>query len=583
MESDIEFWARLVESCQLDVDEGLTIPENPDDPIEKKIRAELPRGYRWGDLVIGWYRNEKKTGTPDEELEQTYVTDIPNLIDLLNTYEKFLDLYRKQKMVGKKVVIDVGEKTFEIDPIKDFTSKKLRRPYAAKLVVKALGNLVQSSTSIVSDKSKYQITEEDRNNIWLLSSTKNVMCWATREYETTNKFIYQLWQNAETLGRGDVYGDPENQTPYCTHSREHWNDYSEGDPAYTQYWFLMKTDGDFDFSPGDLKSDNVVQIFNSLKGKGKDILLAMDDSKCDFLNKYDMHSTKDVDFLPEVEKIDCFIHKEDVDEEIECALDNARRNGGAIGDEIEDGLKRFITEIDIPENVVYIHNNVFKNCTNLQRVTFHNDDFQTIANHAFSGCKKLQSIELPKTMYGLGSYTFYNCISLKDIKMPDKMQYMDVGVFEKCLSLREMTINPGLRSIPMNGFTDCYMLEKVVIGDGPTLVGSDAFYRCQHLKEVYLPDTIEEIQGQAFAYCPSLEEIRIPSKVTQLKGETFAGCRNLRKISVGKNFFWASPTAFIQANNIESFVIRGGNMEEIKERKYYPFGIDPALISVEPE
>ena len=53
MESDIEFWARLVESCQLDVDEGLTIPENPDDPIEKKIRAELPKGYKWGDLVIG--------------------------------------------------------------------------------------------------------------------------------------------------------------------------------------------------------------------------------------------------------------------------------------------------------------------------------------------------------------------------------------------------------------------------------------------------------------------------------------------------------------------------------------------------
>ena len=102
MESDIEFWARLVESCQLDVDEGLTIPENPDDPIEKKIRAELPKGYKWGDLVIGWYRNEKKAGTSDAELEQTYVTDLPNLIDLLSTYEKYLDLYRKQKMVGRR-------------------------------------------------------------------------------------------------------------------------------------------------------------------------------------------------------------------------------------------------------------------------------------------------------------------------------------------------------------------------------------------------------------------------------------------------------------------------------------------------
>ena len=59
------------------------------------------------------------------------------------------------------------------------------------------------------------------------------MVWSTKEYETTNKFVFQLWQNSKTLGRGDVYGDPSEQTPYCTHSKEHWDDYSEDDPHYT--------------------------------------------------------------------------------------------------------------------------------------------------------------------------------------------------------------------------------------------------------------------------------------------------------------------------------------------------------------
>lgn len=93
----------------------------------------------------------------------------------------------------------------------------------------------------------------------------------------------------KTLGRGDVYGDPSEQTPYCTHSLQHWNDYSGGDTEYTQYWFLRTVDEMTPDATGDLNNIDVMKAFNAMQGKGVKILVAMDDSKCDFLDREDMH------------------------------------------------------------------------------------------------------------------------------------------------------------------------------------------------------------------------------------------------------------------------------------------------------
>ena len=50
---------------------------------------------------------------------------------------------------------------------------------------------------------------------------------------------------------------------------------------------MKKPDDDLTYVEGDLSNENVVHIFKSLKGHGKDLLIAMNDSNEDFLNKYD--------------------------------------------------------------------------------------------------------------------------------------------------------------------------------------------------------------------------------------------------------------------------------------------------------
>lgn len=152
-----------------------------------------------------------------------------------------------------------------------------------------MGDLVGSGDAIQTDSGKFALDETDRKLIKILGFTSNVVMWQTQEYETTNKFIYQLWQNDKSLGRGDVYGDPQKQTPYCTHSKQHWDDYSEDfGHNYKQFWFLKRIDG-VEYSTGDLTDPKVVKIFNKMKGTGPDTIIAMNDSGNDMLNKYDNH------------------------------------------------------------------------------------------------------------------------------------------------------------------------------------------------------------------------------------------------------------------------------------------------------
>ena len=82
-------------------------------------------------------------------LRHTYLDDLDNIKDMLSQYDEYIGLYRKRHMKDK-VRIEVGGKTFEFDPIRDFTSRKLRKPLAGKYFVKALGDLVHSDTEIGS-------------------------------------------------------------------------------------------------------------------------------------------------------------------------------------------------------------------------------------------------------------------------------------------------------------------------------------------------------------------------------------------------------------------------------------------------
>lgn len=170
----IAYWAYLFESEERKIlnipsgkdefSEALTIPENPDDKIESELRKKLPKNYEHSDRIIRWYRNEKKSGTDENVLKNTFVRNLTNIIDLLKSYSQYIDKLKKQKLVGKKIKFELSNgKTAELDPVDDFD--KIRRLSGAKRFVQKTGDLLHSDTAIDTNIEKYAFTDEDRKRV----------------------------------------------------------------------------------------------------------------------------------------------------------------------------------------------------------------------------------------------------------------------------------------------------------------------------------------------------------------------------------------------------------------------------------
>lgn len=557
--------------------ESLQIPPNFDDPVEMKLRKRLygeePEGtvpekpagmsdekwaeiqkrsgeknrekavakarekaavplYRtYGDTIIGWYRKDREDGKSERELQQAYLRDLSNIRDFLAAYDRSLEDLRKKGLANEKVKVDLGDGTgTELSPFGVFKSGKLDTIEKAKLFMDGLNRLlgtVSDTAEIQTGSKNYRIHPNDRKNIWLVGETQHVMCWSTETWESTNKFVYQLWQNAETLGRGDVYGDPSVQTPYCTHSKEHWDDYSEGDEFYRQYWFLKKPEGKFDWSEGNLGRENVVQVFNAMKGKGPELLIAMDDTTGDFLDRNDQHST-DVEYYDEIFQIEREIFESDI-QEFENDLDSAVDEKGNFWVSIPENITKFVQEIVIPEGARRIGSEIFINCTNLRKVT------------------------LPPSMKSIGTDAFYiapDAYNIKEVHISDLAAFCRIRfenessnplshgarLFLDGKEVTDLEIPAGIRSIGENAFVGCMSLETVTVPDSVTSIGRSAFRFCKNLRKINIPEQVEKIDRYAFQDSGLLEFPIRPDRTNHLFMEPFAfdKCENLKRLEFPK-------------------------------------------------
>ena len=270
------------------LDEALTIPPDKAGPIELKLRNALEKrkDCKHEDVIVKCCRSDEKSGKIEpKQLAQTYIVGLGNIIDLLKVYDKCKDEYIQQRL-DKKVKLERADgKVVELDPLKDLN--KISRLPALKQFVENFEKLIASDTSIQTSFKKYAINDHDRECIRLMCWNSRVMVWGTKEFEPSQKFAVQLWQNIETIDSGSAYGDPDEQCPYCTHSKNHWDDHSNDDPNYEQYWYLKIPAGVSCTKRGDLNTPEVVKIYNQLKGLGPDILVCQHDSNDDWCDRDD--------------------------------------------------------------------------------------------------------------------------------------------------------------------------------------------------------------------------------------------------------------------------------------------------------
>ena len=152
-----------------------------------------------------------------------------------------------------------------------------------------------------------------------------------------------------------------------------------------------------------------------------------------------------------------------------------------------------------------------------------------IADNAFEGDNRLQTLCLPHTLRHIGSRAFRECEQLIVADIPDEVTSMDNMVFWGCARLTEVHISKGLTSIPSSCFSKTGLLN-VVIPEGVRSIGYDAFGVCEKLRNVTLPQSLRSIERGVFWRCSSLGSIRIPKNVHEIGQFCLMECRSLKNV-----------------------------------------------------
>jgi hypothetical protein len=84
-----------------------------------------------------------------------------------------------------------------------------------------------------------------------------------------------------------------------------------------------------------------------------------------------------------------------------------------------------------------------------------------IDNATFSGCTRLEKVELPVTLTQIGDDAFGKCASLKSMVLPNAVAELGSSSFSGCSSLSEIELSNSLKTIGRGAFEGCALLTTI--------------------------------------------------------------------------------------------------------------------------
>lgn len=210
---------------------------------------------------------------------------------------------------------------------------------------------------------------------------------------------------------------------------------------------------------------------------------------------------------------------------------------------------RSLTEANINPYVTFLPDGMFDSCTNLHTILYQNDflpigkkcfkNCQSLEqipsfitqynNNAFENCTALTTIDITSSQIPFAC--FRGCTNIKVINKQEEIQALGNFAFSGCKSIETLNL-PLLSSIPAEAFSNCQNLRQVKLSNFLQYIGSRAFYNCPVLTNINWSDTIERIGKQAFKYCHSIPAITIPGNLKAFGKEAFSYMDSLENIYV---------------------------------------------------
>ncbi|MCI8520503.1 MAG: leucine-rich repeat domain-containing protein [Clostridia bacterium] len=266
------------------------------------------------------------------------------------------------------------------------------------------------------------------------------------------------------------------------------------------------------------------------------------------------------------------------------------------------GNMESLRSVTFPDNLIFIGNDAFMNCTALTSVTIPKN--ARLGNVPFCACTALTEINVneenpyyasidgvlcskdkteliqypsgkseatytfPESITSIGDEAFKMNDNLTSIVIPDRIKSIGFYAFAYCENLADITIGSGIEEIGYNAFGytayesdeanwdggvlyigDCLIsVNNEISGEyeiknGTRLISHSAFEYCKSLTGVAIPDSVQVICDDAFADS-GLTNATIPKGVTKMGEGVFYGCE-LTEINVD-----AENTVYMSENGI---------------------------------
>ena len=188
-----------------------------------------------------------------------------------------------------------------------------------------------------------------------------------------------------------------------------------------------------------------------------------------------------------------------------------------------------ITQVNLPNTVTAINDNVFKNCNRMQTLNMA-EGLESIGVEAFSNCTALSSITIPSTVTYIGENAFKGC-RIKGLENVSWIGHSDFDISDYGGIAYDVQIIDGM-VIEGDTLTGCVgSLTEAVIPNQVKTIGYGAFSNQSSLTSVTLPSGLTYIDRDAFA-ATSITEITIPSGVTTIKDYAFFACIELKTVNI---------------------------------------------------
>lgn len=158
-----------------------------------------------------------------------------------------------------------------------------------------------------------------------------------------------------------------------------------------------------------------------------------------------------------------------------------------------------IEEIIIPKSVTSLGDYIFRDCTKLKKATILG---KGALHGAFSGCSNLEEVTFTQDEgIKFAQFAFWSCTKLKYIKIPKSVDWFADGVFKFCTNLEYIEIPEDSQLKSIDGWEAFYCdskLSHIHLPISMTKEGAKWDTRCGFIingsidRKVYLPITREE-------------------------------------------------------------------------------------------